>query len=405
MKSDSAPFVRNGTPAILATLLLSACAHGPTRHAGCDAAAAATIPMWLNGSHASVEVRINGRPARMLLDTGADQVVLSPLAAARLGLHGQTDSTPGFGAAGSISASKTSIADLSVGGFHQRRQAAYVVPFPQEFGYDGVLGTPFFAAFITTMDYQRRLFTLEPHSACETHRGAASIPIRVESGKLLLLATAGGVSGWFSADTGAGNALTFFAPIAERLRLRDTFSPAIRTVTGVSPGGYTHGALVRLPSVGIGPYVFDQVVAELSIDTEGYFAKAPYIGNLGGELWRRFNVTLDYPNGLMYLTPNDAFKDPFVGPRSGLTPSLVGGVVRVIDVVEDGPAAAAGVRVGDAILAVDGTILSTQGADGARSIDTVVRSLRAAPGTPVSLRLLDASGVEREAGLVLRDLL
>lgn len=405
MKSDFSALARRAAPVVLSTLMLIACSDEPTRHARCDSAAAATIPMRLDGPHASVEVQINGRLARMLLDTGADQIVLSSLAIERLGLQREADSTPGSGAAGSISASTTSIADLSVGGFHRRKQVAYVVPFPREFAYDGVLGIPFFAAFTTTTDYQRRLFTLEPRVACEALSGAASIPIRIESGKLLLLATAGGVSGWFSVDTGAGNALTFFAPIVERLRLRESFSPSVRTVTGVSPGGYTHGALVRIPTVRIGPYVFDQVVAELSLDTEGYFAKSPYIGNLGGELWRRFSVTLDYPGGLMYLTPNDAFNDPFVGPRSGLTPSLVGGIVTVVDVVEDGPAAAAGVQVGDTILAVDGKILGAPVVDAARSIDTVVRALRAVPGTAVSLRLRDASGAEREVELVLRDLL
>jgi predicted aspartyl protease len=384
-------------PALVALLLLIGCLHEPMRH--CDPAAAATIPMSLDGTHPSIEVLIDGRTARMVLDTGADQIALSAAAAERLGLKQEAGSTPGFGAAAPISAFKTTIADLSVAGFHQHAQDAYVVPFPQEFHYDGVLGTPFLTAFVTTTDYQRRIFTLSPHQACETTRDGASIPIRLESGKLLVWATAGGVSGWFSVDTGAGNALTFFAPTVERLRLGDSLAPSVQMITGISAGGYTRGALVRLPEVKIGPHAFEQVLAELSLDAQGYFANSPHAGNLGGELWRRFTVTLDYRAGWMHLTPNDAFDDPFVGPRSGLAPSLADGVVKVVDVVAGSPAAEAGVRVGDTIVAVDGSVLDKN------AIGVVVRALKAEPGTSVTLHLRDAAGAEREAELLLRELL
>jgi len=387
---------------VVPVLLLSACRHEPAR--SYDSAAAVTVPMSLAGTHASIEVQVNGRPARMLLDTGADQIAVSPVAAERLGLATETGLTPGSGAAGSIAALKTSIDDLAVREFYLRRQVAYVVPFPQEFQYDGVLGIPFFAAFVTTMDYQRGLFTFEATHAFETRRDATSIPIRVENGKLLVSATAGGVSGWYSIDTGAGNALTFFTPTVERLHLRDAFTPSVTMVTGLSVGGYTHGTLVRLPRVDIGPFSFEQVVAELSLDAVGYFAASQNTGNLGGELWQRFTVTLDYANGCMYLTPNDAFNVPFAGPRSGLVPAVVDEVVKVIYVLEGGPAAEAGVHAGDTIVALNSVVLAPT-IDAAQATNTVVQALKAEAGTPIVLRLRDASGAEREVGFVLRELI
>ena len=167
----------------------------------------------------------------------------------------------------------------------------------------------------------------------------------------------------------------------------------------------THGTLGRIPDITIGPYSFKRVVAELSDATEGYFAKSPYVGNMGGEIWRRFSVTLDYAHGRMYLTPDDAFDELFVGPRSGLTPALVGAVVKVVDVAEGGPAAESGVQVGDTILAVNGAHLPVPALDSTSSIDGVVQALQAEPGTRVSLSVLNTSGVQREVTWVLRDLL
>jgi hypothetical protein len=216
-------------------------------------------------------------------------------------------------------------------------------------------------------------------------------------------ATAGGVSGWYSIDTGAGNALTFFTPTVERLHLRDAFTPSVTMVTGLSVGGYTHGVLVRLPRVDIGPFSFEQVVAELSLDADGYFAASQNAGNLGGELWRRFTVTLDYANGCMYLTANDAFNVPFAGPRSGLVPAVVDGAVKVIYVLEGGPAAEAGVHAGDTIVALNGVVLAPV-IDAVQAINTVVQALKAEAGTLIVLRLRDAAGAERELEFVLREL-
>jgi clan AA aspartic protease (TIGR02281 family) len=381
---------------ILALLVLGGCAGEPTVPPSSEAAQVVTLPMQLDEAHASIEVTVNGRPARLLLDTGADQIVLSASAAQRLGLPVRSTGTPGSGAAGTYIASTTAIADLGAGAIHRHELTAYVVPFPEEFVYDGVLGTPFFATVLTTLDYQQRTVILRSHAPLEPSSDGVQMPMRIESGKVLVLASAAGVTGWFCVDTGAGNALTFFTPVVKQYGLRDAFSPSVRTITGVSAGGYTRGTLVRVPDLTIGPFVLNQIVAELSEAEQGAFASAQYAGNLGGELWSRFKVTFDYASRQMSLTPNDALTQPFVGPRSGLAASLVDGVIKAVDVVTGSPAAEAGLNIGDVIVAMNGT-----GTDARQ----VTRALHAAPGTRVRLTVRDAPGVEREVALVLRDLL
>jgi hypothetical protein len=76
------------------------------------------------------------------------------------------------------------------------------------------------------MDYERKQFSVSRRQLPASLNGAPSIPVRVENGKLLVEATAAGVTGWYSVDTGAGNALTFFAPAVERYNLRNTVNGA-----------------------------------------------------------------------------------------------------------------------------------------------------------------------------------
>ncbi len=397
---------RHAVPAFLAALALSACASKPILPAANVPSEAVTLPMQLDEVHASIEVEVNGQPARMLLDTGADQIVLSADAAKRLRLPVRATATPGSGAAGTYIASTTTIADLAAGDIHRRKLTAYVVPFPEEFVYDGVLGAPFFATLRITLDYQRRAVTLRSSASRETSSDSVQIPMKLEGGKLLVLASAAGVTGWFCVDTGAGNALTLFTPTVKQRGLGKAFSPAVHTITGVSAGGYTRGTLVRVPEVAIGPFALRQVVAELSEAEKGLFASSLYAGNLGGEIWRRFNVTLDYSGHQMLLAPNDAIGQPFVGPRSGLSPSLVEGVIQIVDVVDGSPAAEAGLRIGDVIVAMNGVSTDPhQDTAIRRSYDEITQALRAAPGTQVRLTVRDVSGVERDATLMLRDLL
>jgi len=78
--------------------------------------------------------------------------------------------------------------------------------------------------------------------------------------------------------------------------------------------------------------------------------------------------------------------------------NLADGAFEVIDVVAGGPAAAAGLKVGDSILAVDGRTPEKLSLPEAR-----LRSHTQPPGTEVRLRV--ASGdVAKEVVLVLKDL-
>lgn len=382
----------------LLSLLGCGSSGGPEPAATSDSPA--VLAMESDGPHVSVVVNINGRPLSMLLDTGADQNTLTPRAVQALGLTPSAEAVPSSGASGSTGlVSWVSLDEVDAQGAVLRNSVAYVVPVPAEFRYDGILGSAFFKRFTPSFDYATQRLTLVAAERFAAPTGITPLPMQVlASGKVLVQATVAGQTGWFSIDTGASNALTLFTPTVERLALRHTVQPLLRMATGLSTSGVAYGDIGRLPQLQLGPWRFDQVLAELSLARDGLFGSDAWMGNLGGELWRRFTVTTDLAGGRLYLQPNAALAQPFAGPRSGLAAQQLNGQLMVIDVLPGGPAAQAGVRPGDAVVTLGQPAQpATAGA--------LRRALNQAPGSRVTLGLAASDGSQREATLMLRELI
>jgi C-terminal processing protease CtpA/Prc len=76
---------------------------------------------------------------------------------------------------------------------------------------------------------------------------------------------------------------------------------------------------------------------------------------------QRFHVTLDYSRKQMRLEPNDSLLDPFESDMSGLTFAVEGAdfkTLRIIKVRPHSPAAAADLREGDVLFAIDNQPIS-----------------------------------------------
>jgi hypothetical protein len=364
------------------------------------AADSTTVPIRLEGVHIYVDVSINGKPASFVLDTGASANVITPDAVRRLTLMPGPDQTPLTGAAGKAgSVSDVQIAALDVGTAHLKDLIAYVIPLPEALPCDGLLGTQFVQSQIVTIDYERLTLTLTPRRGFRAPAGATAVPLQFIGNTPFLEAYADGHKGWFRMDTGAGNAATLFAKFVERNNMAGKYTPSIRLVTGRGVGGLLYGDLVRLPTLQIGPYKFANGVTEFSRQTEGTFGDPNNAGNLGGEIWQRFTVTLDYAGKRAYLKPNGQFDKPFIAPRSGLALDTEKGINIVRDVMPNSPASEAGIQVGDVVTAIDGKpIEQIKHAD-------VTAALRRDPGTKVVLRVRSGTTPERNVTVTLRDLL
>jgi membrane-associated protease RseP (regulator of RpoE activity) len=90
----------------------------------------------------------------------------------------------------------------------------------------------------------------------------------------------------------------------------------------------------------------------------GFGGKTEPDGMIGVEFLRRFKVFFDYTRGRMILEPNSCYTEPSRFDASGLRVHRVANLpdaVRVYQVLPQTPAADAGLRETDLIVAVDDT--------------------------------------------------
>ena len=198
--------------AALAIAGLPACG-GAGSTSSTEGAAATEVGLAYDNPHLSVQALVNGKPLRLLLDTGADGNLLSATAAQALGLVLSQERVPLSGGGGNADPVPWATLDrLAVGGVTQRAARAYVVPLPG-FPWDGVLGATFFRDFVPAFDYAARVLRLTPAGSFVPVAGDVALPMQaLDSGKLLVQAGVGALAGWFSVDTGAKGSVTIFRP-------------------------------------------------------------------------------------------------------------------------------------------------------------------------------------------------
>ena len=117
-------------------------------------------------------------------------------------------------------------------------------------------------------------------------------------------------------------------------------------------------------------------------------------GNVGGAVWKRFTMTLDYRQLTMTLTPNVDFDMRDQWDRSGAF-LVNSGAITIVDVRPGTPAAKAGLAKGDVITSVNGS--STL------SLRQVRDVFWGEPGTVVHLLVKSKDGATRAVDLTLAD--
>jgi hypothetical protein len=143
-----------------------------------------------------------------------------------------------------------------------------------------------------------------------------------------------GIEAEFFVDTGARMGVKASRAFVERAKLDAAADAVIEAAPGFGIGGATAQSVGRFDKLTVAGFEIKAPLVHLSRDSAGVFSHGHTDGVLGGDLWRRFTVTLDYPNRTMYLEPNAAFDDLFEYDMSGLAlrlddeapgSSLVGG--------------------------------------------------------------------------------
>lgn len=172
------------------------------------------VPIEIEGGHVLVRCKLNGRDIRLVLDTGASDIALSPAAATAAGIHETVDARMGgFGSEGGIA--KLGLAgSVEVGPAVAERVRAFIMPIPPVFEADGFLGLSFLRQFRFRLDYQKKLLSFEPTTGITFHGVGASVAME-DDGRLVIQAEVDGVPARLVVDTGANQELILRAWFVE----------------------------------------------------------------------------------------------------------------------------------------------------------------------------------------------
>jgi hypothetical protein len=367
-----------------------------------DGAASVSLPFRFLNNHIYAQVAVNGKgPFTFIVDTGG-HCLISPGLVSELGLKivgaapmsgaGEKTSSTGF----------THVDDIALGSLHMRDQLGFAAPIydPSIEGIrvDGMVGFELFRRFAVQIDYGRHVITFTDPTRFDPKDAGTAIPFVFYDHLPSVRGLVDDLPARFDIDTGSRAEVDITSPFVAANNLRSRFSKGVSAVTGWGVGGPSHSYVVRLPSLTLGSVRVDNPVVGLSQDKGGSISDPNYEGNVGSGFLKRFVVTFDYAHQVMYLKPVEPPQvDAGQFDRAGMWINSRSDGYLVTDVSAQGPAARAGIQVGDVITQLDGSTPQFDELSQARAL------LRSRPaGTKLAIQLKRGTEV-KQVTLVLED--
>ena len=166
------------------------------------------------------------------------------------------------------------------------------------------------------IDYQSKLMNLYDPRAY-AYRGAGEVVSLVLDGRRtplvhtqIVLAGRAPVAARLEVDTGADGTFIVNRPLIKRQGLLAAIPETTQGDT-VGAGGEQQLRVGRAKAVRLGRLLIANPPVGLSLDAAGSGASEETDGLIGGEVFRRFKVILDYSRKRMILEPNSDFGDPY----------------------------------------------------------------------------------------------
>jgi predicted aspartyl protease len=321
---------------------------------------------WRNRVY--LPTRVNGSEAfPFILDTGASSTTLSQQLAGELSLKLKKQRQErGVGAGeGSTSVGSLETIRLELSGHEVAAGGAIAIEMGNGAANGrrpyGVLGSEVFSRYVVEIDYAAKTVKLHDPLSYSYAGPGEVIPFKLEGGTPFVkvrIEVEGRkpAAGLVLIDTGSTGAVLLNTPFVNKRKFLSAGQTFLdRSVRGAS--GQARVLVGRAQSLQLGSFRINRPITVFSQAKSGATADSSYDGNIGGDVLRRFKVILDYSRRRMILEPNAALDDSFEYDMSGIVLTAEGRDYRTfkIDRIFKGtPAAEAGLREGDEIVAVDG---------------------------------------------------
>jgi hypothetical protein len=226
---------------------------------------------------------------------------------------------------------------------------------------EGLVGGDLISCAVTEIDYVEKKICFHDQKTFEYQGKGEAIPIDVEGwafveAKIFLFGKEDPVSARLMLDTGL-RITSFNSPFVKDNGLIEQSPQTVEAMTGFGFGGESRGIIGRVKAIQIGNIIIENPVVDFSQDAKGALATDEYSGIIGAEILCRFNVVFDYARKQVFLEKNAHFNRPFEFDMSGIRIVSEGENFRthkVFRLIENSPAATAGLKEGDEIVKIDG---------------------------------------------------
>jgi hypothetical protein len=344
----------------LCLLILSGCSTVPPRAPGRTVVEvkASTVPARIVSNFFLVEsLQDDGRPCRLLVDTGSTISYVSPDLAKRLALKPKKGTPPQLvrvrsANGGEIELEALTLRRLTLGDSHFERVPALRLDLAELSAHlglqiDGIVGFPVFRNTLLTLDYPGSRLVIAPYPAQfappprQTPR-VSTIAFNNQQGTPLIPIQMGNESFVVLIDSGSDGSLSL-NPVG--LHPRFLHGPRIGTIVS-SLAGDRRQLTGRLnQTVLIGTHTIEQPIVDLT----------EQLSSIGGELLRHFTLTFDQRrNQVTFARAADGPVTMEPRRSTGLSFARSPAYWRVMTVIPDTPTAELPVQAGDLCVRING---------------------------------------------------
>jgi predicted aspartyl protease len=346
-----------------------------------------------------VNARVNGVPAVLMLDTGAEYSVLDRQFAQRLGLRSIAiaDLRKLYSSESTEIMLVSTLETQTMHGSDVKVITDDLTATSRALGehIDGVLGDDLLQTSTITLDYGAGSMSVDP--AAGVHHGVL-IKLRKLDDRYFVLLELDRVPMALLLDTGTNFSMLSQSGL-QKLNHDRTEDPIINGVR--SPGTSATSQLVCIHQLVIGGISYQHFPMRVQPTTSaGLFADPGIDGLLGSDFLGQFVVELDLANRTMYLNHDhnvegDQDRLSTIGIQFAKDPT---GVFTVMAVWSPTPASEANLKMGDQILSVNGLDTSEM------TQQDLSRQLHGEPGREIQLRIRSEEE-DRTVRLTTRNLL
>ena len=292
-----------------------------------------TIPFQLINNLIFIPINVNGVELNFLLDTGVEETILLSLDD-KEGLNFnnvEKIKLRGLGMEESIEGLRSNDNVLSVKELVDKHHNLYIV-LDQSFNFsthigipvNGIIGYSFFKNNLLEINYdKKKLFVYNDTKKVQKkiNRHYTRIPISIERNKPYAQAWVTmndkEIAAKLLLDIGNSDALWLFQDVSSEIKVPEK---SFDDFLGKGFSGDVLGKRTRISNFRLGTFEFkNPIIAMPDLNSVKSVSMVENrVGSIGGEIFKRFSVIVDYRNKQLFLSKSNHFDLPFQYNRSGI---------------------------------------------------------------------------------------